>query len=449
MTSRVFHRDARRAPPVAVRGEGVYLFDAAGRRYLDASGGVGVSCLGHSHQAVIAAIEEQLRALPWAHIGFFTTRAAEELAEALIATAPAGLGKVWYTSGGSEAMEAALKLARQVWVERGEGGRDTFIARRQSYHGNTLGALAVGGNLWRRKLYEPLLIGVRHVVPCYAYRDLAPGESEEAYGERLAGELEEAIRDVGPGRVIAFVAETVVGATAGAVPPVPGYFRRVREVCDRHRVLLILDEVMCGLGRTGTLHACEQEGVSPDLLVLAKGLGAGYQPIGAVLVSDAIHDAIRDGSGAFLHGHTYQAHPVGCAAALATLRVLTEDGFLAGVRRRGEHLRAVLEARFAGHPHAGDVRGRGLFHAIELVADRAAKEPFDPALQIHARVKREAMARGMLCYPMGGTIDGRRGDHVLLAPPFIAEEAQLDEAVEILGAAVDAAVEAAAAVKPR
>jgi adenosylmethionine-8-amino-7-oxononanoate aminotransferase len=255
MTSRVFHRDARRAPPVAVRGEGVYLFDAAGRRYLDASGGVAVSCLGHSHPAVIAAIEGQLRALPWVHSGFFTTHAAEELAEALIASAPAGLGKVWYTSGGSEAMEAALKLARQYHVERGEPGRDTFIARRQSYHGNTLGALAVGGNLWRRKLYEPLLIGVRHVAPCYAYRDLAPGESEEAYGERLAGELEEAILDAGPGRVIAFVAETVVGATAGAVPPVPGYFRRVREVCDRHGVLLILDEVMCGLGRTGTLHA--------------------------------------------------------------------------------------------------------------------------------------------------------------------------------------------------
>jgi adenosylmethionine-8-amino-7-oxononanoate aminotransferase len=449
MTSRVFHRDARRAPPVAVRGEGVYLFDAAGRRYLDASGGVAVSCLGHSHPAVIAAIEGQLRALPWVHSGFFTTHAAEELAEALIASAPAGLGKVWYTSGGSEAMEAALKLARQYHVERGEPGRDTFIARRQSYHGNTLGALAVGGNLWRRKLYEPLLIGVRHVAPCYAYRDLAPGESEEAYGERLARELEEGILDAGPGRMIAFVAETVVGATAGAVPPVPGYFRRVREVCDRHGVLLILDEVMCGLGRTGTLHAYEQEGVAPDLLVVAKGLGAGYQPIGAVLVSDAIHDAVRDGSGAFQHGHTYQAHPVGCAAALATLRVLTGDGFLATVRRRGEHLRAALEARFANHPHAGDLRGRGLFHALELVADRAAKEPFDPALQIHARVKREAMARGLLCYPMGGTIDGCRGDHVLLAPPFIAEDGQLDEAVEILGAAIDAAVETAAAVTPR
>jgi adenosylmethionine-8-amino-7-oxononanoate aminotransferase len=449
MTSRVFHRDARRAPPVAVRGEGVYLFDAAGRRYLDASGGVAVSCLGHSHPAVIAAIEGQLRALPWVHSGFFTTHAAEELAEALIASAPAGLGKVWYTSGGSEAMEAALKLARQYHVERGEPGRDTFIARRQSYHGNTLGALAVGGNLWRRKLYEPLLIGVRHVAPCYAYRDLAPGESEEAYGERLARELEEGILDAGPGRMIAFVAETVVGATAGAVPPVPGYFRRVREVCDRYGVLLILDEVMCGLGRTGTLHACEQEGVAPDLLVVAKGLGAGYQPIGAVLVSDAIHDAVRDGSGAFQHGHTYQAHPVGCAAALATLRVLAGDGFLATVRRRGEHLRAALEARFANHPHAGDLRGRGLFHALELVAGRAAKEPFDPALQIHARVKREAMARGLLCYPMGGTIDGCRGDHVLLAPPFIAEDGQLDEAVEILGAAIDAAVETAAAVTPR
>ncbi len=447
--SRVFHRDSRAVPPVAVRGEGVYLVDAAGRRYLDACGGAAVSCLGHGHPAVIAAIEEQLRALPWVHVGFFTTRAAEELAEALIATAPPGLARVWFTCGGSEAMEAALKLARQYWVERGEPGRDTFIARRQSYHGNTLGALAVGGNLWRRQLFEPLLIGVRHVAPCSAYRDRAPGESEETYGLRVAGELEEAILDLGPGRAIAFVAETVAGATLGAAPPVPGYFRRVREICDRHGVLLILDEVMCGMGRTGTLHACEQEGIAPDLLVLAKGLGAGYQPIGAVLVSEAIHATLRDGSGAFQHGHTYQGHPVGCAAALATLRVLTEDGFLAAVRRRGEHLSAALEARLADHPRVGDVRGRGLFHAIELVADRATKEPFDPALQVHARVKREAMARGLLCYPMGGTIDGRRGDHVLLAPPFIAEEGQLDEAVEILGAAVDAAVEAARAVTPR
>jgi adenosylmethionine-8-amino-7-oxononanoate aminotransferase len=438
--SRVFHRDARSAPPVAVRGEGCYLFDEAGRRYLDACGGAAVSCLGHGHPAVIAAIEEQLRALPWAHAGFFTTRVAEELAEALVATAPPGLGKVWYACGGSEAMEAALKLARQFHVERGEPGRDVFVARRQSYHGNTLGALAVGGNLWRRQLYEPLLIGVRHVAPCYAYRDRAPGESEETYGLRVAGELEAAILEAGPGRVIAFVAETVAGATLGAAPPAPGYFRRVREICDRHGVLLILDEVMCGMGRTGTLHACEQEGITPDLLVLAKGLGAGYQPIGAVLVSEAIHAAIRDGSGAFQHGHTYQAHPAGCAAALATLRVLTGDGFLAGVRRRGERLRAALEARFAGHPHAGDLRGRGLFQALELVADRATREPFDPALQLHARVKREAMARGLLCYPMGGTIDGRRGDHVLLAPPFIAEEGQLEEAAAILGAAVDAAV---------
>jgi len=378
--------------------------------------------------------------LAFAHTGFFTTAVAERLADHLVARAPAGIDKVYFVSGGSEAMEAALKLARQYFVERGEPRRGRFVARRQSYHGNTLGALAVGGNAWRRAQFDPLLVDVAHVTPAYAYREQGLGESDAAFVDRLAGELDDTIERLGPERVIGFVAEPVVGATMGAVPAPPGYFAAIRRVLDRHGCLLILDEVMCGMGRTGTLYACEQEGVTPDLVTVAKGLGAGYAPIGAVLVQRHIVDAIRDGSGFFQHGHTYLGHALACAAALAVQEVIEQDDLLARVRALGARLDAGLRARFAAHPHVGDIRGRGLFCGLELVADRAGKEPFDPALALHARLKAEAMARGLMVYPMGGTIDGKRGDHVLLAPPFICTEADIDTIVARLGEAVDAAV---------
>jgi hypothetical protein len=432
----VFHRDPRLKYPVAVRGEGAYLYDRDGKRYLDASGGAAVSCLGHSDPAVIVAIQRQLEKLPFAHTSFFTNEPMEALADALIAHAPKSFDKVYFVSGGSEAIEAALKLARQYFVEKGEMQRAHVIGRRQSYHGNTLGALAVGGNQWRRKQFEPLLIGTTHVSACYAYRGKQPSETDAAYGERLAKELENEIRKLGEKKVIAFVAETVVGATLGAVPPVPGYFKRVREICDRYGVLLILDEVMCGMGRCGTLWAFEQEGIVPDLVAIAKGLGAGYQPIGALLVSKQIGDTVLGGSGFFQHGHTYIGHAAACAGALAVQKRLHEDGILARVKPLGEALQKRLQNAFAGHPHVGDIRGRGLFRGIELVEDRATKKPFDPKLRMHARVKRKAMQAGLMCYPMGGTIDGVQGDHVLLAPPFIVEEAQLDELVEKLGIAI-------------
>ena len=440
-TSHVFHRRPKASLPVAHHGEGVFIVDSEGKRYLDASGGAAVSCLGHSHPAVIEAIKTQVERIAFAHTAFFTTEAMEELAELLVADAPAGLGRAYFVSGGSEAMEAALKLARQYFVEIGEPDRRHFIARRQSYHGNTLGALAVGGNAWRRRPFEPLLIETHHIAPCYAYRDRRVEESDEDYGRRVADELEATILELGPETVIGFVAEPVVGATAGAVPPVPGYFRRIREICDRHGVLLILDEVMCGMGRTGTLYACEQDGVSPDILFMAKGLGAGYQPIGAMLIADRIAEAIVAGSGFFQHGHTYMGHATACAAALAVQRAIRDEGLLANVRRQGARLRAALEDRFANHAHVGDIRGRGLFLGLELVADRATKAPFDPDLKLNARIKAEAMARGLICYPMGGTIDGRRGDHVLLAPPFIVADADVAAIVERLGDAVDAALE--------
>src|SRR5688500_15923116 len=328
----VFHRNPREDYAWAVRGEGPYLYDREGRRYLDASGGAAVSCLGHSDRAVIQAIQRQLERLPYAHTSFFSNEPMEALADALIARAPKSFDKVYFVYGGSDAMEAALKMARPYFVEKGEPNRAHVIARRQSYHGNTLGALAVGGNQWRRKQFEPLLIETTHVSPCYAYRGKQPGESDAAYADRLADELEKEIQTLGGGSVIAFVAETVGGATLGAVPAVPGYFKRVRDICDRYGMLLILDEVMCGMGRCGTLWAFEQEGIVPDLVAIAKGLGAGYQPIGALLISKRISETILGGSGFFQHGHTYIGHAAACAGALAVQKRLHEDGVLARVK---------------------------------------------------------------------------------------------------------------------
>ena len=438
----VFHRNPKHEYPVAVGGDGPYVIDKNGKRYLDACGGAAVSCLGHSDREVIDAIKAQLDQLPFAHTSFFTNQPMEELAGELVENAPAGIERVYFCSGGSEAVEAALKLARQYFVETGQPQRGQVIARRQSYHGNTLGALAAGGNLWRRKQFEPLLVEVSHVSPCYAYRGKQPGESDTAYGERLVRELEEEMQRLGPDRVIAFVAETIGGATLGCVTPVPGYFEGVRAVCDKHGVLLILDEVMCGMGRCGTLYACEQEGVVPDLICIGKGLGAGYQPIGALLASARIYDAVVSGSGFFQHGHTYTGHAAACAGALAVQRAVKNRGLLAKVRERGAGLEARLQARFGQHPHVGEIRGRGLFWALELVQDRASKQPFAQLRRINTRLKLRALENGLMCYPMGGSLDGVAGDHVLLAPPYIISEAQLDEVVDKLARSIDEVIEA-------
>jgi adenosylmethionine-8-amino-7-oxononanoate aminotransferase len=436
----ILHRGANAVMPVAVSGKGIELFDRSGTSYIDASGGAAVSCLGHSHPDVLAALHKQLDTLAYAHTAFFTTDIAERLADRLIEDAPSGLDRVYLVSGGSEAIEAALKMARQYFVEKGEPQRRHIIARRQSFHGNTLGALATGGNEWRRSQFRPLLIETHHIDPCYAYRLQDAGESDTAYAARAAQALEDKILELGSDQVIAFVAETVVGATSGAVPPVADYFKRIRAICDRYGVLLILDEVMCGMGRTGTLHACEQDGITPDLMAIAKGLGGGYQPVGAVLLSKQIFAAFSEGSGFFQHGHTYMGHPMAAAAGLAVQDVIRRDGLLANVVAMGGHLQRRLEERFANHHHIGDIRGRGLFRGVELVADRGSKEPFAPEVKLNALVKREAMVRGLIVYPMGGTIDGTRGDHVLVAPPFIVNREQVDVIVERLGDAVDAAV---------
>ena len=431
----ILHRHTHSNLPIAVGGEGVYLIDSNGKRYLDGSGGAAVSCLGHGNAEIIAAIKAQADKVAYAHTSFFTSEPAEALADLLISSSP-GMSKVYYVSGGSEAVEAALKLARQYFIERGEPQRQHFVARQQSYHGNTLGALAVGGNRWRRAQFEPMLMNAHHIPPCYAYRDQLSDESEWDYGQRVANELEQQLLSLGPETVIAFIAEPVVGATLGAVAAVPGYFQRVREICDQYGILLILDEVMCGMGRTGSLFAYEQEGIRPDIIAVAKGLGGGYQPIGATLLSEEIYRALESGSGFFQHGHTYLGHPMACAAALSVQQIIKRDNWLDNVNTQGTKLLAQLQDEFAEHPYIGDVRGRGLFLGVEIVEDKINKTPFDSAIPIHKIVKQNAMDAGLMCYPMSGTIDGKSGHHILLAPPYIIQDQHIDELTEKLSIAL-------------
>ncbi|MEO5699541.1 MAG: aspartate aminotransferase family protein [Casimicrobiaceae bacterium] len=440
--SGVLHRSLRTSLRYAVGGDGCHLIDAQGNRYLDASGGAAVSSLGHSNRRVVEAIQRQVAQLPYAHTSFFTNQPVEELAQRLIDRAPAGFGagRAAFVGSGSEAMEVALKLARQYFVERGEPARSHFIARRMSYHGNTLGALSVGGHFQRRAMYAPLLMPVSHIAPCHAYRFRAADETDEAYGLRCANELGEAIERVGPERVAAFVAEPVVGATLGSVTAPSGYFRRVREICDRHGVLFIADEVMCGTGRTGSMFAMEQEGACPDIITLGKGLGAGYLPIGAALAAERVLAPIEGNSGVLANGHTYMSHAVACAGALAVLKCVEDDDLLTNVRTQGARLDEALRKRFDAHPHVGDIRGRGLLQAIELVADRSTKQPFPARSGLAERIRSIALDHGLVCYPSSGSVDGESGEHVLLAPPYIITAELVDEIVDRLAATLDTAL---------
>ena len=428
--SNVFPRQINAPPIKAVSSNGCYIFDDNGNQYFDGSGGAAVSCLGHADPEVIQAIQDQTSKMAFAHTGFFSSDPAEELAELLIKHAPGDLDRVYFVSGGSESIEAALKLARQYHIENGEPNRRHIIARRQSYHGNTLGALAAGGNKWRRDQFEPILINVSHIAPCYEYVDKSTQEKTYDYGQRVAQELEDEILRLGSDTVMAFIVEPVVGATMGAVPAVQGYFKRIEEICQKYGVLLILDEVMCGMGRTGYLYAAEADNISPDILCIAKGLGAGYQPIGAMLCTKKIYNAIGSGTGFFQHGHTYMGHPVACAAGLAVIRAILDRNLLKSVNQRSIQLFNELTIKFKTHSNVGDIRGRGLFVALELVKDRDTKKPFDPSLKIAANIKRAAFEAGLICYPMSGTRDGKWGDHILLAPPFIIDEKQVTELIE-------------------
>jgi adenosylmethionine-8-amino-7-oxononanoate aminotransferase len=438
--SSVLHRELRKVPPLAAGGDGVYFVDQTGRRFLDACGGAAVSCLGHSDRTVIEAIKKQLDAFAYAHTGYFTSTVLEQLAARLTQIVPGAFARVSLYCGGSEAMEAALKNARQYFIEKGEKSRSKFIARRQSFHGNTLGTLSIGNHAVRSAPYLPYLFDVAHIAPCYPYRDRHANETEASYGQRIADELEAEILRAGPENVAAFVAETVAGATLGAAPGVEGYFQRIREICDKYGVLLILDEVMAGSGRTGTWFAFEQDGIVPDIAVVAKGLGAGYQPIAATLLSPKIVDAMEDGSGAVAHSHTYMGHACGAAAALAVLDVVENSDLLANVRRRGLQLRAALAERLVKHPHVGDIRGRGLLMALELVEDRPSKRPFERSGLLAAGIKQAALDLGLMVYPSAGTIDGRRGAHILLAPPYVIDDRHVAEISDKLPTAIDRAI---------
>ena len=434
--SNILHRSLTTKMPRAVSAQGVYVRDDAGRTYIDACGGAAVSCLGHGHPRLREALIAQMDQVAYQHTGFFTTDVAERLATRLVEDAP-GFSHAMIFNGGSEAVEAALKMARQYHVDNGEPQRRHIIARRQSYHGNTLGALATGGNEGRRKLHAPVLIETHHIDPCYAYRYQLQGETVADYAARAASQLEAKILELGADQVMAFVAEPVVGATAGVVPAVEGYFKLIREICDRYGVLLIMDEIMCGMGRTGTLHASTQEGVTGDIQVVAKGLGGGYQPVSALLTSPKVVDVFAKGTGAFIHGHTYMSHPMAAAAALAVQETIAADNLLANVRERGTQLMASLNSRFGNSPFIGDIRGRGLFIGLELVQDRITREPFDPSMNLAARLKARAMENGLMIYPGSGTIDGTSGDHVLLAPAYILTPQEADEIVDRLGQTID------------
>ena len=437
----MLHRSLRETPPKAVGGEGIWLFAEDGRKVLDASGGAAVSCLGHQHPRVLEAMAKQAGNSPMRIPRSSRPSPPKTLAEQLVGHEPGGLAYVYFVSGGSEAIEASIKIARQYFLEAGQPKRQRFIARRQSYHGNTLGALSAGGNAWRREPYAPLLSSAfSHVTPAFAYHEKRDDESETDFVARLAAELDAEFLRLGPDTVAAFIAEPVVGATGGAVTAPEGYFRAVRDICNKHGALLILDEVMCGMGRTGTLNAWEQEGIAPDIQAIAKGLGGGYQPIGAMLATTRIVDTIRQGSGAFQHGHTYLAHPLACAAALEVQRMIVDEKLLDQVQERGHQLERRLTERFGNHRHVGDIRGRGLFQAIELVADRATRKPFDPGLKLNQKIKAAAFEGGLACYPSGGTVDGKNGDHVLLAPPYISTPDDIDMIVDRLGSAVDSAL---------
>jgi adenosylmethionine-8-amino-7-oxononanoate aminotransferase len=389
---------------------------------------------------LIKAAITQMRSLDYAHTSFFSNAPQEVLAKRLIEASNGDFSKALFLSGGSEAMEAALKLARQYFVERGEPHRRHFIARHQSYHGNTLGALSIGHNVGRRVDYAPMLFDVSRIGSCSFYRHGGAGESADVYAERAAVELEAEIMRLPPKSVIGFVAEPIVGATSGALVPPPGYFRRIEAICRKHGVLLILDEVMCGMGRTGRLFAYEWEGIRPDIIAVGKSLGSGVQPISAVLASADVVSAIAAGSGRLKTGHTYMGHPIGCAVALAAVDIIAEPSFLADVRAKGEMFSTHLRRAFKGHVFVGDIRGRGLLWAVEFVQNRAHKLPFPAALELNERVKTVAMEHGLLVYPGGGTADGASGDHILLAPPATCTEAELIKIARLARVALDKAL---------
>ena len=439
--SQIFHKLTRSLPPNAAYGNGSYVYDDQNREYIDACGGAAVSCLGYNHPAIIRAIQKQAEQLIYVHSSFFTSSPAESLAEKLASLAPSALKRVVLMSGGSEGMETSFKLARQYYFERGENQRRYFISRQQSYHGATFGALSIGQHYRRRHPFLPLLSKSHTVATCNPYRYKRADESEQEYGLRIANQLEDKINELGAENVIGFVAETVGGATAGVLPPVKGYFKRIREICDEYDILLILDEVMCGSGRTGSFFACSEEGIEPDLVTLAKGLGAGYQPIAATLCSDSIYSTVDEGSGALIHSYTYMGHTLACAAANAVLETIEKEQLLANVQKMGSYLITQLRNTLNSNPHVGDVRGRGLFIGVEFVSDKESKTALDPKLRYYSVLKQTCFENGLMVYPSPGTIDGISGDHVLLAPSYMIDETVADKIVDRFASSINQSLE--------
>jgi adenosylmethionine-8-amino-7-oxononanoate aminotransferase len=443
-TSAVFHRTLNRTLPKILSADGIYLNLENGQKILDATGGPAVACLGHNNPAVKAAMIAQINSTAYCHSLFFSTEVTEQLCSQLIRGTGGQMARAFIVSSGSEAIEAAIKMARQYFCEL-EGPktkRQNFISRRNGFHGSTIGALSLGGFTPRKMIFEPLLGKyVSHVSPCYEYRALKEGDSHESYVKRLAEELDNEFQRLGPDTVCAFAAETVVGSALGCVASVPGYFTEMRKVCDKYGALLIMDEIMCGMGRCGYLHAWQSPdvGVVPDLQTIGKGLGGGYGPIAAMLVGKKIVDVMSRGSGAFNHGHTYQAHPVACAAALAVQTVIEEEGLVAVVKDLGAVLGANLKKELANRWYVGDIRGAGFFWAIEFVRDKKTKEPFSPGEQVGFGVYSVGISEpySLSLYPGGAYEDGSASDHILVSPPYICTIGDIDHIVTTLGKVLD------------
>jgi adenosylmethionine-8-amino-7-oxononanoate aminotransferase len=419
--------------PKIAYGKGSYLYDTDGKKYLDGSGGPAVFCLGHGNEEVNEAIKAQLDRIAHGYRYTFTSDPLEQLTELVIRGCgkDSGLKRMIFVTSGSEAVESCLKIALQYHSARGETGRRRFIARQRSWHGNTLGALGVSGFRDRRLPFEGALVEASHLSPVNTYRPPA-GVKPENVAEHCANELEEEIARLGADKVAAFIFEPVVGAAGGALPAPPGYAKRIREICDRTGVLMIADEVMCGAGRCGTWRALEHDGVVPDIMSVAKGLAGGYLPLGAAILSERLWEPIMARYGALMTGHTFSGHTAACAAGVAVQTIVERDGLLARVRQEGAYLMDLLQKSLGQRDYVGNIRGRGFFLGIELVADRSSKEPFDPALQLFARIRDRTFANGLICYPTGGNVDGVKGDQVILAPPYNASRAELDEIVDKL-----------------
>jgi adenosylmethionine-8-amino-7-oxononanoate aminotransferase len=445
--SALFPRNFKKDLPIAVRGEGSWILTADGRRLLDASGQAAVVSIGHGVAEIGRAMAEQSSQIAFAHTTQFHSASAEKLAERLLALAPPNFhdgGRVYFTSGGSEATETAIKLARQYWLERGDSKRFRVVSRRQSYHGSTLGAMSVSGNVGRRAPYQPLLAEWGHVAPCFCYHcpfDLKFPECGLACANDLDALLQSADASAAPHdlearSVAAFIFEPVVGATLGAAAPPDGYVARIAEICRRHDILLIADEIMSGMGRTGKPFAVQYWNVEPDMILVGKGIASGYAPLGAVLVSRKVAEAFERGTGAFQHGFTYQAHPVATAAGNAVLDLIESQNLFQRVPSAAQELRSHLAATLESHPHVGEIRGLGLLLGIEFMKNKSMREPFPREQNIADKIRQATLEENVLTYPSQGCVDGIRGDHILLAPPFVLTSSESEIIARALGSAV-------------